>query len=104
MTKLVSVTARLGIESVDYVKRISKMFGLDRSTTFRSLLQKGIEEDKKEKALDLYMKGKFSIEKAARFAGMYVGDFFDLMKQKGIESNLNLDDFNESLKNAKKVL
>jgi len=28
-------------------------------------------EDKKEKALELYIKGRFSIEQAARFADMY---------------------------------
>jgi len=103
MTKLVSVTTRLGSESLEYVKKISRMFNLDKSTAFRDILQKGIQEDKKEKALDLYIKGKFSLEQAARFADMYIGDFYDLMRQKGIESNLTLEDFNESLKHAKKL-
>lgn len=103
MTKLISVTARLGPDSLEYVKKISKMFNLDKSTAFRSILQKGIQEDKKEKALDFYIKGKFSLEQAAKFADMYIGDFFDLMRQKGIESNLNLEDFNESVKHAKRL-
>ena len=103
MTKLISVTARLGSDSLEYVKKISKMFNLDKSTAFRSILQKGIQEDKKEKALDFYIKGKFSLEQAAKFADMYIGDFFDLMRQKGIESNLTLEDFNESIKHAKKL-
>ncbi len=103
MTKLVSVTARLGSDSLEYVKKISKMFNLDKSTAFRNILQKGIQEDKKEKALDFYIKGKFSLEQAAKFADMYIGDFFDLMRQKGIESNLTLEDLNESLKHAKKL-
>ena len=103
MTKLVSVTARLGSESVEYIKRVSKMFNLDKSTAFRSILQKGIEEDKKEKAVELYMKGKFSIEQAARFADMYIGEFYELMRTKGIESNLTLEDFNESIKHSKRL-
>ena len=104
MTKLVSVTTRLGSESLEYVKKISRMFNLDKSTAFRDILQKGIQEDKKEKALDLYIKGKFSLEQAARFADMYIGDFYDLMRQKGIESNLTLEDFNESIKYAKRLI
>ena len=103
MTKLVSVTARLGLESLEYIKKISKMFNLDKSTAFRNILQKGIEEDKKEKALELYVKGKFSIEQSARFADMYIGEFFELMKSKGIESNLTLEDFDESIKHAKRL-
>lgn len=104
MAKMVSVTTRLETESLEYVKKIGKMFDLDKSTALRSILQKGIQEDKKEKALELYMKGRFSIEKAARFADMYIGDFFDLMRQRGIESNLTLEDFEESLKYAKKLI
>ena len=91
MTKLISVTARLGVESLEYIKKMSKMSNLDKSTAFRDILQKGIKEDKKERALELYIKGKFSIGEATRFADMYIGDFFDLMRQKGIESNLTLE-------------
>lgn len=103
MTKLISVTARLGSESVEYIKKISKMFNLDKSTAFRNVLQKGIQEDKKEKALDLYIKGKFSIERAARFSGLSIEEFFELMRSKGIESNLTLEDFEESLMHSKKL-
>lgn len=102
-TKLVSVTARLGSESLEYIKKLSKMFNLDKSTAFRDVLKKGIQEDKKERALDLYIKGKFSLEQAAKFADLYIGDFYDLMLQKGVESNIKLEDFNESLKHAKRL-
>lgn len=103
MTKLTSVTTRLGVESLEYIKKVSKMFNLDRSTAFRNILQKGIQEDKKEKSLELYIKGKFSIEQAAKFANMYIGDFYDLMRKKGVESNLTPEDFNESIKHAKRL-
>ena len=104
MTKLVSITTRLGPESLEYIKKTSKMFNLDKSTAFRDILQKGIQEDKKEKALELYIKRKFSLEQAAKFADMYIGDFFDLMKEKGIESSLTLEDFSESIEHAKKLI
>ena len=103
MTKLISITARLGSDSIEYIKNMSKMFNLDKSTAFRNILQKGIQEDKKEKALELYIKGKFSLEQAAKFADMYIGEFFDLMRQKGIESNLTLEDFDESIRHARKL-
>lgn len=103
MAKLVSVTARLGVESLEYIKKVSKMFKLDKSSALRNILQKGIQEDKKENALDFYIKGKFSIEQAARFADMHIGEFFELMRIKGIESNVNLEDFDESMKHTKRL-
>lgn len=97
MPKLMSVTARLSRDSVEYVEKTSKLFNLDRSTTFRNLLQKGIEEDKKEKALELYLKGKLTLEGAAKFSNMYISDFLELMKEQGIESNITMEDFRKSL-------
>ena len=40
---------------------------------------------------------------AAKFADIYIGEFFELMKAKGIESNLTIEDFNESLKHSKRL-
>jgi predicted HTH domain antitoxin len=100
MGELKSVTARIDIGSLEYLDKMSKIFNLDKSTAFRLLLKKGIDEDKKEKALELYIKGKFSIGKASEFAGMYIGDFYEYMKEKGIESNLTTNDFVDSLKHA----
>lgn len=101
MDKLVSVTARLNKEAVDYIAMFSELFHVDRSTAFRLLLTRGIVEDKKEKALELYMKSKLSLEGAAKYANMYVGDFLTFMKEKGVESNITKEDFEESLKNIK---
>jgi|SRR3989338_8040002 len=99
MNKLISVTARLNKESLQYINKFSKISNLDKSTAIRIILQKGIENDKKEKAIELYMNGKLSLEGAARFAEMYMGDFLELMREKGVESNLTMKDFEESLKN-----
>ena len=99
MTELKSITARIDIGSVEYLNKISKIFHVDKSTAFRLIIKKGIEEDRKEKAIELYMKGKVSIEKAANFADMYIGEFYEYMKGKGIESNLTMEDMKDSLKN-----
>ncbi len=103
MTKLISVTARLEEESLKYVHKVSKLFQLDKSTAFRRLLMRGIQEDKKERALELYRLGKYSIESAAKFAGLYIGEFLELMDQKGIESNVTMEDYQESLKHAERL-
>lgn len=99
--KLISVTARLNKGSLQYLDRFTKWFKVDKSTAFRILLHKGIKEDRKEKALELYIKGKLSLEGAAKYAHMFIGDFLELMRNKGVESNINMEDFMESLKNVK---
>ena len=85
------MATRLDKESLNYLDKLSSMLKLDKSSLIRQLIHRGIEEDKKERALELYIKGKLTLEGASKFAGMYIGDFMDLMKEKGIESNLTLD-------------
>ena len=101
--KLDLISARIDKESLDYVDKITKQVHLDRSTIMRQLLRKGIEEDRKERAVDLYSKGKLSIEKASKFAGVYIGEFFDLLKKRGVNIKLTVEDYEKGLRNLKKV-
>lgn len=88
---------------MEYVDKLVKTFNMDRSTAIRNILEKGIGEDKKERALQLYIEGKLSIEGATRFADMYIGEFLELMSNKGVELNVSLEDYRESLINLKKA-
>ena len=101
--KLDLISARIDKGSLNYVDKITKQIHLDRSTVMRQLLKKGIEEDRKERAVDLYSKGKLSIEKASKFAGVYMGEFFELLRDRGITLKLTVRDYEEGLKNLKKV-
>jgi len=101
--KLITICTRMEQESIDYVDKLSKMLNLDRSTAIRILFQKGMKEDKKEKAIDMYIKGKFSIETASKFCDLHIGEFLELLKEKGIELNITLEDYEEGLRNLKNI-
>lgn len=103
MANLKTLSTRIDQEGLYYVDKISKMFNIDRSTALRDLLHKGIQIDKKERALDLYSKGKLSIESAAKFADVYIGEFLELLKERGIELNVSVEDYEQGLKNLRKV-
>ena len=57
----------------------------------------------KEGAIELYLKRELSIEGAAKFADIYIGEFLELLKSKGIELNLSLEYYKEGLKNLKSI-
>lgn len=100
---LITVSARMDEENLAYIEKLKKMFSIDRSTAIRNILEKGIKEDKEERALQLYINGKLSIEGAAKFANMYIGEFLNLMASRGINLNVTLENYREGLKNLKNI-
>ena len=57
---------------------------LDRSTAVRKLLFEGLEEWKRERALDLLESGEVSFSKAAEIADMNFWKFSELVKDRKI--------------------
>jgi len=57
---------------------------LDRSTAVRKLLSEGLEEWRRERALDQLAAGKTTFSNAAELAGMTVWDFAQLAKERDI--------------------
>jgi len=58
---------------------------LDKATVVRTLLKKGIEEWRKQTALELLRDGKVTFAKAAEMAKLSLWEFADLVKQRGVE-------------------
>ena len=92
---------RLDNDSLNYIGVVSKESKIDKSESFRMLLKKGIELDRKQRALQLYMQGKLSLEGAVKFADMYMGEFLEFMEQEGVESNLTLEMVKKGMLNIK---
>ena len=57
---------------------------LDRSTAVRKLLSEGLDEWRREQALDQFAAGSITFSKAAEMAGMSVWDFAQLAKERDI--------------------
>ncbi|MAG47295.1 hypothetical protein CL617_01700 [archaeon] len=99
-TKKIFAT-RLDNETLSYINTVSDKNKIDKSESFRMLLRKGIEIDRKQRSIELYMEGKLSLEGASKFARLYIGEFLELMREKGVESNLTLNLVKKGMFNAK---
>lgn len=93
-----TVSIRLdNIKELDYFGKVLKK---DRSKLIRDLLKEG----KKMKSIELYRNKKISIGLAAKFAGLTISEFLDLLEEYHIELNLSLDDAKLAMKNAEEIL
>jgi predicted HTH domain antitoxin len=77
----VRVPAELEKEIIEIVKQEK----LDKATVVRNLLEVGINEWRKQTALEFLQKGKVTFAKAAEIANLSLWEFSDLIKQRNIE-------------------
>ncbi len=62
------------------LKSISRQEGIDRSTALRKVLDIGLREYRKEKAINRYRKGRISIGKAAEEAAVSIFEMHDILE------------------------
>lgn len=81
---MTTLSARIPNSLEDELNQFMEDEKLDKSTAVRKLLSEGIEEWKKEKALEKLENGEVTFQKAAEIADMDTWSFADLVKKRKI--------------------
>lgn len=68
----------------------------------RRILDTGINEELKKRALGLFRDKKVSLAKAAEIADISVREMMDLIKEKGISLHISIEDIREDFEAAMK--
>ena len=87
---MTNLSVRMKKETIDELDRIAELFGIDRATIVRKIIDKGIEQQKIQVAIELYQKGD-TLERAANISGASLWDLFDELKNRGIISKFDID-------------
>ncbi|MEK6857784.1 MAG: UPF0175 family protein [Nanoarchaeota archaeon] len=95
------ITARLTETLERDLALVSKVEHLDKSTVLRRLLSDALDSWRKDRALKLYSDGKYSGEQAAKMAKVSLWSFFDILKQKKLPINYDMQEFEKDIKNIK---
>jgi len=73
------------------VEELSEFEKKDRLSIIKEVFKIGIEEKRKEVALELYKKGDVSLEKGAEIAKLPLLDFIDLIEKEKIFRKIDVD-------------
>ncbi len=79
----IAVRVDEGVEEA--ISRIMREEGLDKSSTVRKLLKKGIAQWKIEKALEKLRNGEVTLWKAAELAGVSLYEMIEIVKEKKVD-------------------
>jgi len=96
MNKVVSL--RLDEREIEILKNLEKT-EKDKSAAARELIKNGW----KFIILKLYREGKISTEKAAKELEISISEFIDMLKELGIRSPIEYEDYLEGQKTIKKI-
>lgn len=77
--------------------------GLDKSTAIRRILEIGVNEWKKKRAIELYRSGKITLWKASQISGMSLREMLEELNRLRITTHVTAKDLEEDIEAAKKA-
>jgi len=92
------VSTRLPKERVKLIGEIAKEEKVDKSTILQRALEHYTKEWKLKKAIESYMEGSVTLSRAAEIAGVSIWELIDILAQKRIPSQYDVEDLEEDLK------
>jgi predicted HTH domain antitoxin len=96
-TKTLSI--RMNDEDYKFLSTLAKEEREDISKKVRELVDLG----RMMLAIEKYKKSEASIEKSARIAGVSISKMVNILREHGIEANLEYEDYLSGLKSLRKV-
>lgn len=92
------MTGRVSREQLEWLDRISKEEKIDRSSALRRIIEIGIDEYRKRRAIDDYRRGRISIGKAAENGRLSLAEFYEALEAEGIPVRVDLRHLKESIR------
>lgn len=77
--------ARVPAEIERYLSEFMRLEGVDKSTAVRKILERGISDWRRERALRLLGEGKITFARAAELAGVSLWELMELVREQKIE-------------------
>lgn len=98
MSTIRHLTGRVNREQVEVLDKISREEKIDRSAVLRKILDLGIREYMKQKAIEEYRRGVLSLGKAAEKAGVSTAEFYRILEEEGIPIKIDRVAVKEAVK------
>ena len=97
---LKNIAARIPSELEEEIENFMKENGLDKSSAIRKILELGINEWKKERALELYKLRRVTLWKASQIAGISLREMIDELTNQNIPINITAKEIIEDIEAA----
>jgi predicted HTH domain antitoxin len=98
-----NIAARIPSELEEEIEGYMDEQGLDKSSAIRKILEIGILEWRKNRAIQQYRDNKVSLWKASEIAKVSLREMIDILNDHNIQINISTNDIVEDIRAAKEA-
>lgn len=98
-----TIATRIPTELEEEIIRFMKEEGQDKSTAIRRILEIGVSEWKKRRAIELYRSGKITLWKSSQVAGLSLREMLEELNRLRITAHVTAKDIEEDIEAAKEA-
>ena len=98
-----TIATRISSKLEEEIIRFMEEEGLDKSTAIRRILEIGVSEWKKKRAIELYRSGKITLWKASQISGISLREMLEELNRLRITTHVTAKDLEEDIEAAKKT-
>ena len=84
-----SISARIPDDEEEILEEVADLLEEDKSTTIRKALRRGLYDLRVRVATERYQSGEISVNEAARIAGVSLGEWFEIARERNLTSQLS---------------
>jgi predicted HTH domain antitoxin len=98
-----SISARIPDDEEATLEEVAELLEEDKSTTIRKALQEGLRDLRIRVAVERYQSGEVSVNEAARIAGVSLGEWLEIARERNLTSQLSPEDLEADAGSAHKL-
>lgn len=98
-----TISARVSDEEREALEEVVALLDEDTSTTIRKALGEGLRELRVRTAVERYQSGDVSVNEAARIAGVSLGEWLEIARERNLTSQLSPDDLEVDAEAAREL-
>lgn len=98
-----TIATRISSELEEEIAKFMEEEGLDKSTAIRRILEIGVSEWKKKRAIELYRSGQITLWKASQTSGISLREMLEELNRLRITTHVTAKDLEEDIEAAKKA-
>lgn len=98
-----SISARIPDDEEATLEEVAELLEEDKSTTIRKALQEGLRDIRIRIAVEQYQSGEASVNEAARIAGVSLGEWLEIARERNLTSQLSPEDLESDADSARKL-